>query len=418
LTGFYDIIASTVPIVKPNIKVQFLNPIHREELGQWAEFRIGITAKKPELIVPEEQEEEVLLFDDEPLDIENEMFGEFAQYQARKNAQGIETREHDPRYGNTMEQDPRISRPLGSSSGDCSELNFEIRTRPISGVIYSSTDPSGELEGSHFIIFDSQPPILESEGGGIGVFSGNIFENSEIVFTSNPVSFTDGEEEPPTTKFVASISGDISAISGVNIEEDGIAVRSIRCFSRFINKSRVAPFDRSEYYLFIAMRDNARINNIVVREFDEVSSFSHTPEWIKDTSSNIDVIQLENTEAPAEVIDKLSTSNEYMGLDGRFHMGGVTFTGNTPSNFTEKFRLDSVTSDDQLSLPLRPSELKTSLYLGANQTETFDMRHIFNIDRFKLTRGSFNNKYLHASSIVTDQGETGVIQLNISGREQ
>lgn len=414
LTGFDDIIASTVPIIKPNIKVQFLNPIRRETLGQWAEFRIGITTKKPELIVPEEQEEEVLLFDDEPLDMENEIFGEFAQFQARKNAQGVETSEHDPRAGNTMEQDFRIGRPAGASSGDCSELNFTISDLIITNVEYATTDPSEELEGEHFIIFASQPSITDTSGGGIGIFDGNRFVDSGIIFTSQLESFFN--EQTGSTNFVAAISGDISAIS--DISTNGIAVRSIRCFGRFINNTKIAPFDSNQYYLFIAMRDNARINNIVVKEFDDVSSFSHTPEWIKDSTSNIDVIQLENVNPPSGVIDKLETSNEYIGLDGKFYMGGTTFTGNTPTNFVEKFRLDSVQFDNQLSLPLRPSQLKSSVYLGANKSETINMNHIFNIDRFKLSRGSFNNKYLHMSSIVTDSGESGTIQINISGREQ
>jgi hypothetical protein len=414
LTGYDDIIASTVPILKPNIKVQFLNPVRRDENGQFAEFRIGITSKRPQLVVPEEEEEEVLLFDDEPLNLDNEIFGEFAQFQPDKNLQGVETGEIDPRAGNTMQQDFRIGRPPGASSGDCSELNFEISNIVIFGTTYSTVDPSGELEGSNFIIFTSQPQITDLEGGGIGIFDGNRFVDSGIIFTSEVKSFFN--EQTATNNFIVSISGDISALS--DISATGISVRSIRCFGRFINKSRTISFGVREFFLFIAMRDNARINNIVVKEFDNVASFSHTPQWIKDQTSNIDIVQLENDNPPSSVFDKLSTSNEYIGTDGLFNMGGTTFTGNIPANFVEKNRLDSIEFDTQLSLPLRPSSLKTSLYISADKTETIDMSHIFNIDRFKLTKGTFNNKYLHVSSVVTDSGETGTMQINISGREQ
>jgi len=414
LTGYDDIIASTVPIVKPNIKVQFLNPIRRDENGQFAEFRIGITTKKPELITPENEENEILLFDDEPLNLDNEIFGEFAQFQPNKNIQGIETGERDPRAGNTMQQDFRIGRPLGASSGDCSELNFEISDNILTGVTYSTTDPSGELEGSNFIIFTSQPPITDLEGGSIGIFDGNQFIDSELKFTSKIETFFN--QQTAVNNFIIAIDGDISALSDISVT--GIAVRSIRCFGRFINTSRTFPFGAREYFLFIAMRDNARINNIVVKEFDDVSSFSHTPQWIQDDTSNITILQLENASPPSSVFDKLTTSNEYVGTDGRFNMGGTTFTGNVPANFVEKNRLDSIQFDNQLSLPLRPSSLKTSLYISANKTETIDMSHIFNIDRFKLAKGSFNNKYLHVSSVVTDSGEVGSIQINISGREQ
>lgn len=415
LSGFDDVIASSVPISKPNIKVQFLNPIRRDEFGQFAEFRIGITSKKPEVAAYEEEsEEEILLFDGEPLNLGDEIFGEFAQFQATKNLQGVETGERDPRAGNTMQQDFRIGRPLGSSSGDCSELNFEIRDIIIKNVSYSSTDTSGELEGDNFIIFEAIPPIIDVQGGEIGTFDGNQFVSSGIEFTFNVITFFN--EQTGFNNFIASISGDISQIS--DISENGIALRSIRCFGRFINTSRIFPFIAQEYYLFVAMRDNARINNIVVKEFDDTSSFSHTPLWIKGEESNIDVIQIGAGDAPFGVTDKLPLSNEYIDLNGNFVMGGLTFTGNTPTNFVETKRLDSVLFDNQLSLPLRPSSLKTSLYLGANQTESVNMNHIFETDRYKLSKGTFNNKYLHISSIVTDSDETGTIQLNISGREQ
>jgi hypothetical protein len=412
LTGYDDIIASTTPITKSNVKVQFLNPIGRESTDQWAEFRIGITNKKPELIVPEEETEERLLFDDAELNLENEIFAEFAQFQARKNLQGVETGEWDPRAGNTMQQDFRIRNPRGASSGFCSEITFRISDVEIFNVEYSTTDPSGTFAGSHFIIFTTEPEIQDLTGGGIGVFDGNRFIDSGVIFEENYVPFQN--QQDGSTNYVAPISGDISAF---NIDQTNIAIKRINAVGRFINVSKVFPFSANEYYLFIAMRDNARINNIVVKEFDEVSSFSHTPTWIKDDTCNIQEVQVQNPDAPASVMDKISDT-EYLGLDGQFYMGGITFTGNVPTNFVEKTRLSSVQFDDQLSLPLRPSSLKTSVYLGANKTETIKMNHIFGADRFKLTKGSFNNKYLHLSSIVTDAGETGTVQINISGREQ
>lgn len=414
LSGFDDIAASTVPITKPNIKVQFLNPIRRESTGQFAEFRIGITSKIPKLSLPEGESEEILLFDDEYLDLETEIFGEFAQYQAQKNIQGVEVGEWEPRSGITMQQELRIGNPRGPSSGSCSELNFEILEIPITGVQYSTTDPSGQLEGDHFIIFDAIPPITNLIGGGIGIFDGNKYVNSGLTFTSNFTTYFN--QATSVNNFVAAISDDISLL--VDIANDGIAVKSVRCFGRYINKTKVIAFGANEFYLFVAMRDNARINNIIVQEFDDVDSFSHTPNWIIGADSNIQTVQVGNSPPGSDIMDKLPTSNEYIGIDGRFNMGGTTFTGNTPANFKDVNRLDSVQFDNQLSLPLRPASLKTSIYLGANSTETITMNHIFNIDRFKITKGTFNNKYIHFSSIVTDPNETGTIQLNISGREQ
>ena len=412
LTGYDDIIASSTVISKPNIKVQFLHNITAESTGQWAEFRIGITNKKPELVTPVGETVEVLLFDGEPLNLDNEISGELAQFQPSKTIQGADVGEGDSRYANAMWQDPRIDNPRGPSSGGCHELNFNVFDDVIRGVDYSTTDPTGTLTGNNFIIFNSKPVIETVTGGNLGTFNGNKFVDSGIIFTGNYVQFT---TQLGRTNFVAPVSAPIPVEA--NIATNGIALRSIRCFGRYINFTKVFPFSAREYYLFIAMRDNARINNIVVREFDDQSTFAHTPKWIKGADCLIQEVDVQSPIATAAIREKL-TETEYIGIDGRFNMGGITFAGNIPANFDEKRRSDSVRFDDQLELPLRPSLVKTSFYIGANTTENINMSHVFDTDKYKISKGSFNNKYYYVSSIVTDTGQTGTIQINISGKEQ
>jgi len=408
LTGYDDIIASSTPLIKPNIKMQFLNPRSIETLGQYAEYRIGLTPKKPALeqVDVEGTLVERLLFDGAELDIENELYVEFSNYSVNRNLQGIEVGEGDLRVGEIMEQDFRLDSPKGSNSGRCSELSFEIKDNNFKNVLYATEDPSGELEGSHFLIFQEQPPNLL--GGSIGIWDGNKFIDSGFTFTSETVSYITEEGQ----RYSVAISGNIGTIS-----EEGISLKSIRAFGRYLDVTKTVSFVDGDYYLFVSMRDAAKINNIVVKEFDADNSFSHTPSWIKDETSNIQEIQVENPLAPNSIIDKTSDS-EYIGLDGLFYMGGITNTGNVPANFVEKNRLDSVAFDDQLALPLRPASLKTSVYIGANKTETLDMSHIFGINKFKVTKGSFNNKTLYFSSIITDPEEQGTILLSISGKEQ
>lgn len=413
LSGYDDIIASSTIISKPNIKVQFLYNIRTEATGQWSEFRIGITNKKPEVIIPNGETEGVLLFDGEPLNLDNEISGELAQYQAGKNLQGADVGEGDGRYGNAMFQDPRLGSPTGPASGGCHELNFNIFDDVITGVTYSTTDPSGTLAGNNFIIFDTKPLILDVTGGNLGTFNGNKFIDSGIAFTENYVEFRNIVTDLPN--FIAPISDPIPIEA--DIATNGISLRRIRCFGRYINFTKVFPFSATEYYLFVAMRDNARINNIVVREFDDQSTFSHTPTWIKGADCLIEPVEIQSPTASSAIRERL-TETEYIGTDGRFNMGGITFAGNVPANYAEKRRNDSVRFDDQLALPLRPSTIKTSFYIGANTTETIKMDHIFDIDKYKITKGSFNNKYYYISSIVTDPEETGTIQINISGKEQ
>jgi hypothetical protein len=414
ITGFDDIIASDVPLNKKNIKIMFLNPTNIETTGQWAEFRIGITNKKPALELSQDGTEELLLFGGSELDMDSEIFGEFHQFQTEKNVQGIDIGELDPRYGDIMQQDPRIGSPTGTNSGKCSELNFELNDLILNEVSYSTTDPSNQLEGGNYIIFKRIPPVFELDGGGIGIFNGNRFVESGVKFTSNVVEFFN--EDDDENNYIVSIDSDISLLS--DISEENIAIKTVRCFGRFINITKTFPYAANEYYLFVAMRDNARIHNIVVKEFDDQSSFSHTPNWLSDDRSNINVIQVQNRAPGGNVVEKLETSNEFIDNDGNFYMGGITFTGNSPSNFIDRNRQDSILFDDQISLPLRPSSLLTSIFLSGNKTESINMNHIYDQQKLKMTKGSFNNRYLTFSSIIIEPQESGTIQLNISGKEQ
>ncbi len=417
LTGYDDVIASNTIITKSNVSVRFLNPIKREATGHWCEYAMGLTDKKPVLtqtVTPEGDIVEKLLFDGEPFDLESEMYGEFHQYGPSKNIDGIEVGESDPRAGNNMEQDFRIPRPKGAASGDCSVLNFTIKNSPITGVSYTTTDLSQSLEGSHFIVFQQPPPIITLSGSDIGVLGANGFSVSGILFTSDVVTFSDPDNG--STRYIAAISGNISSS---NIEVNGIALRTIRCFTRFIDKIKTIRFGAKEFYLFVAMRDNAQINNIVVKEFDDISSFSHTPNWIKDEYSNIAIVQVENIDPPASVTDVRNPSvNEYIGTDGSFYMGGFTNTGNIPANFIEKKRLASVVYDAQLNLPLRPALLKSSIYIGANTSETLNMEYLFGSDKYKLSKGFLNNKAVYLSAIVTDEQQSGLIYMNVTSKEQ
>lgn len=416
LTGYDDIIASDVVITKPNISVKFLNPVTRESTGQWCEFIIGITDKKPVLTpvaTPEGDTIEQLLFDGAPLDIESEMYAEFAAFGPSRSLDGIEVGESDGRSGITLQQDFRVTIPKGVSSGYCSELNFTVKNLSVRSVSYSATDPSNSLTGSNFIIFQQQPPVTKLSGSDIGVLGVNGYASSGISFTSDVTEYNDSTTG--IKKYVVSIDGDISPY---NIEVNGIAFRTLRAFTRYIDKTSIINFSSTEFYLFIAMRDNARLNNIVVKEFDNFSTFSHTPNWIKDAYSNIEIVQVENADPPPNIKDIRNPNvNEYI-KDGEFYMGGFTTTGNLPANFTEKTRLASVAYDAQLDLPLRPSLLKSSVYIGANTSESLNMNHLFGSDRYKISKGSLNNQLLYLSAVVTDEEQTGLIFVNITSKEQ
>ena len=165
------------------------------------------------------------------------------------------------------------------------------------------------------------------------------------------------------------------------------------------------------------MHDNARIYNIVITEQDGNSILTHAPYWIIGSESNIEKLEVGN-QIPSSSIKDVIGTNEYIGLDGLFNMGGVSSEENPPANFVDKSRLNGVRYDNQLNLPLRPGSIKYTFFAGANETIDMDASHIFGIDRFKITKGAFNNKSVYINSRVLDEGESGKISINILGKEQ
>lgn len=402
ITGYDDIIASSIPLRKRKIRVHFLNPISTDSLGHFNEFLIGITPNEPAVeVVDEETNEEKLLFNGEPLNIDDEIHAEFSQYYARLNQKGVEVGEWEPRTGIIMGQDYRLPIPAGVNSGICSQLNFDIEDLEIPNIEFREVlEVNGQTITGNFIVFTSNPN-LDIIGGELGIYNGNFFEGSGVEFITNAQLFTEDAIE----KYYAEIDEEIDLSSSVKDGSQVIAFKTIRCYGRFINTTKIYNFNQQTFYLFFAMRDNAVINNIVVEEFDESGESTHTPDWLFDPQSNI-------------AVENVSVDELFDEESGKFFMGGLSFQGTPPSNFQEKKRLDSIRFDDDLELPLRPANFKSSFYVSPNKTENIDMSHLFGIDRFKVTKGEYNNKSVYISAVVTDEEQTGNIDLSINGREQ
>lgn len=405
LYGFEDIAVANTPLFKNKIQFKFLNPASNEPTSHFREFRVGVTNKTPSLGLDGE-----LLFNDEVLNIDEEIYLEYSQYQAEKNMNGDETREFEPRIGYVMEDDYRIPRPKGSNSGECSTVNIDV-TDVSSDVSYVNTVPP--LGSGNYLVFENDPNITLL-GGEIGIWDGNKYVTaqsggSNITFTSNIQTYTN--EALEIVKF-ASISHPLTSIPNGKI-----AFRIISMTARHVSKQKISKFDIYPLYVFVAMHDNARIYNIVITEQDGNSILTHAPYWIIGSESNIEKLEVGN-QIPSSSIKDVIGTNEYIGLDGLFNMGGVSSEENPPANFVDKSRLNGVRYDNQLNLPLRPGSIKYTFFAGANETIDMDASHIFGIDRFKITKGAFNNKSVYINSRVLDEGESGKISINILGKEQ
>jgi len=393
LTQFKDIIASTVPLVKKNIKVNFLNPRATDGV-HFAEFFIGVTEKEPTVDVISRE----LLFDNQQLELEKLLFVEYSQHSARKDINGIDAGEWDPRIGGVFEMDYRLKTPPGVDSGRCSTALITVQDSE-NDAEYASNNPVTGSSGN-FLIFSSRAitNFDNLEGGEIGTRSeitGQL-QGTGIFFKESKVT----EYRDSTTQ---EFKYYIEITDAIELFFPTIYIRIITISGQYVSRSKAFSWNVYPVYIIIGMRDRARVNNITIEEFDETSKFNHTPSWIKSDDCNITVV---NSGSP----------NEGYSPDGLFRAGGVSVAGDPPANFVDLKRLDSAQVDTQLQQPLRPGQIKTSVYIGENKTAEIDLAHVFGQDRSVITPGLLNSRatFITARSI-SDSGE---VQITINTKEQ
>lgn len=405
LTGYDDIVASVTPVTKSTFFVQFLNPESKRnitrEFSHYNQFRIGVTDKIP--TVENVNGEDVLLFDGEPLDMDKEIFGQWVPYVPIKNLDGYESAEGNIRFGDSFIQDPRIDQPPGERSGYCSELKGKLEIIPIIGVEFVTelNTTEGIITGN-ILRFDLQPEVIDVDGAEVGIWDGVRFVGSDVRFTTDIIEYSD---PGGGNGFYAKIDQVLDLTQSVT--DDGrqqIATKSLRLTGRWIDRYKAFSFDTQSFYVWIAMQDLAEINNISIYEFDQLTSNSFIPNWLKGQDCNI-VVQNVN-------------AVEFFDLDGQFNMGGASSTNLSAAAFDEKNRLDSIKVDTTLTQPLRPGQLKSSIFVGENQTEIIDMEYLFSLDKLKLTTGTFNRGSMYLSAIAIEQGTSGSININVNGKEQ
>jgi hypothetical protein len=395
LSRWDDIVASTVPLVKKNIKVNFLNPIARDS-AHFADFFIGITDKSPTVNIVTGE----LLFDNAPLSISNLLFVEFAPWSANKDLKGYDISEWDPRTGNVFETDPRLSNPPGVDSGRCSNVNITVDDVEFNAS-YSNTNPR-TAESGNFLVLDSAAIIAFDtlQGGELATFSqatGRI-QGVGVFFAQNQASqFQDPQTQQ--LKYYIELTGSLSTSSQIKLY-----IKAITIAGRYIKQSKVFTWEVFPLHVVVGMRDFARINNVTLEEFDEVSKFSHTPSWLSSSDCNIEII---NSGIPDEGIN---------GQTGLYQTGGFSNQGNPPANFVGVNRLDSAQVDSQLQQPLRPGEIRSSFYIGDNETLEVDLTHVFGQDRYVITPGELNANATFFN--VKSLSENSEVQLSINTKEQ
>jgi hypothetical protein len=170
-----------------------------------------------------------------------------------------------------------------------------------------------------------------------------------------------------------------------------ILIRPVSITGTTISKQKLYNYNPWPLYVVAKLKDNAAINNISVKE--TIGDFQRTisPKWY--VSSNCTVTTAE---------------------------GNADITGAAPTDFREIDRTSSALIDTQNDQTLRPYIERDTLYVGANSTETINMRKIFGPDRSVITPDNNNVEatFIIAKKIEENTGPTGTIEASINFKEQ
>tara|TARA_R110000772_G_scaffold37030_2_gene88202 strand:- start:4014 stop:7379 length:3366 start_codon:yes stop_codon:yes gene_type:complete len=411
VSNYKAVAASTVPIESNEFKIHFLNPIARDPYAggrHFAEFGVGIVPFLPEI---DTINGNVLRFRNsantlETFDKNKFPFVEFSCVGTQFDyATKTDYAEWDPGYGHRFAVDPRLPNPTGEDSGRVCSIRGQVRNE--SYDVDEVVEGTGIYDGQWKVVFNSTPPssaVLDIAGGtsevGVADIGLNLFYVTEPVFSNE------------TQKWSLYVSGDITdsgtgtgtrAVTAVQVKTitltDDFQLESYddnggkKFTHREFTTSKAVRFNSQPLYLVIAMKDGAKVNCILVEEISKNGVNTHTPVFIKDSST----LTVTNSGGSSNIL--------------------------SPSAFNSEKRLSSIRFDSSTLNPLRPGRVLYSFFLGANTPQKIDLSNIFGRDRKGLARGLLNNNavFFTASNLDSTNGiggSLGNLEMTITAKEQ
>jgi hypothetical protein len=285
--------------------------------------------------------------------------------------------------------DSRIPGIASTAGGICSKVTvdvldpLEIKNVNERNYLPGTTTVDGrtwiEIAGT----FDSS---IVFDGGQIAIKN----TTTEIVTVTNSkfVGVTSSYDDTQGNKFsYIQISQTLGSV-GSNFT---ILIRPVSITGSYTSKQKLYNYNPWPLYLVTKLKDNAAINNITVKETIGDFQRTITPKWY--VSNNCTV----------------TTAG-----------GNADPTGAAPTNFQEIDRTSSALIDIQNDQALRPYIERDTLYVGANSTETINMRKIFGPDRAVITPDNNNVEatFIIAKKIDGAPGSTGTVEASINFKEQ
>ena len=394
-SNYNDAVAGSLyPITGDGFDLNFLNPVRRDGNGHFAEFIVGVTENKPVLITENdalgnpktrlgfELSDGITQVD---ADIDDLLTAEFTQSSIYYNRDGFETTEGDAPAGVRMDIDYRLPQPAGDDSGVCSSLRCTILDRIEYTVSYVTNNPV-TTESGFFIIWETEP----SEILNVAIIGGEFGEDGEasgVRFTSDISSYVGNAQGD--LYYYAEIDGaPANASFTMSLSPVNIATRTLSGDDRKnISKTRIFSFRPKPLYVTVWMRDNARMNNITITELINGTTRAFCPDWI--TNDGVDVV-----------------------------FTGSSQSGVPAANYLEKERLASTSVDTQNTNPLRPGQLKDTLYVSPLANNTVSLDSIYGPDRTTISPGLLNTTATFVTGRSMINNDLNLVSVSLTTREE
>jgi len=135
------------------------------------------------------------------------------------------------------------------------------------------------------------------------------------------------------------------------------------------------------------MRDNARMNNITITELINGTTRAFCPDWI--TNDGVDVV-----------------------------FTGSSQSGVPAANYLEKERLASTSVDTQNTNPLRPGQLKDTLYVSPLANNTVSLDSIYGPDRTTISPGLLNTTATFVTGRSMINNDLNLVSVSLTTREE
>ena len=429
----YDVhFASDFKLSGSEIDIQFLNPLSKDQSSyggsntHFADFLIGITDVRPRINASNELEGFNSQDGVQWLDYTNSrsgdigvgntsilpnkhiLFGESTNAWASMNENGYEVAESFAGR-ERCRMDVNSTIPIVSSSdpaGVCSLIKLKVLPETIiASLVYMlyNKNPVTEEEDSNYV----GKYFLKFEG----TFGGNITDwiDGQVVYQENgnpittslalykslPETYTDNSSGESKVFSYIEIStnvraGQTESDSNLILLAKPVQLKTTR-MGRDSTKVKLFKYSVFPLYLVGKLKDNAKINNISIKEKNGAFQRTTSPKLALTKNSNGSV-ELNNNK----------TQND----------------SSPPTNFQSKERLSSAQIDTQNTQVLRESVTKDIFYVGENSTKVVDMSKIFGVDRNVITPDNQNIEATFLTAKQLSDGNDKFVQISLNYKEQ